>query len=65
MSAAITQLDPRTEGLRLRVFGIYVLLAAFNIGAWVWAFIAFHSQPLLLGTGLIAWGFRLAPRGRR
>ena len=59
MSAAITQLDPRTEGLRLRVFGIYVLLAAFNIGAWVWAFIAFHSQPLLLGTGLIAWGFGL------
>ncbi|CAG9213968.1 High-affinity nickel transport protein [Paraburkholderia tropica] len=45
--------------LRRRVAGIYVVLAVFNIGAWIWAFIAFHAQPLLLGTGLLAYGFGL------
>jgi high-affinity nickel-transport protein len=45
--------------LRRRVIGIYSVLAVFNIGAWVWAFIVFHGQPLLLGTGLLAYGFGL------
>jgi nickel/cobalt transporter (NiCoT) family protein len=45
--------------LRRRVIGIYAALAVFNIGAWIWAFIAFHAQPLLLGTGLLAYGFGL------
>ncbi|NIE65396.1 HoxN/HupN/NixA family nickel/cobalt transporter [Burkholderia sp. Ax-1719] len=45
--------------LRRRVIGIYTVLAVFNIGAWIWAFIAFHAQPLLLGTGLLAYGFGL------
>lgn len=53
------QSDPRAGGLRRKVIGIYAVLAVFNIGAWIWAFIAFHSQPLLLGTGLVAWGFGL------
>ena len=48
-----------TPGLRLRLAGIYALLAAFNLAAWLWAFLAFHGQPLLLSTGLIAWGFGL------
>ena len=55
----LVQLDPRARGLRRRVGGIYAVLAAFNIGAWVWAYAAFHGQPLLLGTGLVAWGFGL------
>jgi nickel/cobalt transporter (NiCoT) family protein len=59
MSTSILQLDSRAGGLRRRVIGIYTILAAFNVGAWIWAFIAFHSQPLLLDTGLIAWGFGL------
>jgi nickel/cobalt transporter (NiCoT) family protein len=46
-------------GLRRRVAGIYAVLAAFNIGAWIWAVIAFHAQPLLLSTGLLAYGFGL------
>jgi nickel/cobalt transporter (NiCoT) family protein len=45
--------------LRRRVIGIYVVLAAFNIGAWIWAFIAFHAHPLLLSTGLLAYTFGL------
>ncbi|HTV88118.1 MAG TPA: HoxN/HupN/NixA family nickel/cobalt transporter, partial [Stellaceae bacterium] len=59
MSTSILELEPRSGGLRQRVIGIYAILAAFNVGAWIWAFIAFHSQPLLLGTGLIAWSFGL------
>jgi high-affinity nickel-transport protein len=46
-------------GLRRRVVAIYCLLAVFNVGAWVWAFIAFHAHPLLLSTGLLAYGFGL------
>ncbi|MGF7000933.1 HoxN/HupN/NixA family nickel/cobalt transporter [Paraburkholderia sp. GAS32] len=45
--------------LRRRVIGIYSVLAIFNVGAWIWAFIAFHGHPLLLGTGLLAYGFGL------
>lgn len=45
--------------LRQRVVAIYGVLAVFNIGAWIWAFIAFHANPLLLGTGLLAYGFGL------
>ncbi len=50
---------PVPGALRRRVIGIYSVLAAFNIGAWIWAFIAFHAHPLLLSTGLLAYGFGL------
>ena len=50
---------PAPGALRRRVGGIYSILAVFNIGAWIWAFIAFHGHPLLLGTGLLAYGFGL------
>ena len=58
MSTAITHACA-PGSLRRNVTGIYVVLAAFNIGAWIWAFIAFHGHPLLLGTGLLAYGFGL------
>lgn len=45
--------------LKGRVIAIYALLAMLNAGVWVWAFIAFRGQPLLLGTGLLAYGFGL------
>ena len=59
MSDIVVTRDPQTRGLRQRVVSIYCVLAIINIGAWIWAFIAFHGQPLLLGTGLIAYGFGL------
>jgi nickel/cobalt transporter (NiCoT) family protein len=59
MSRKSNELLPPARGLRGRVALIYAVLAALNIGAWAWAFIAFHAQPLLLSTGLIAWGFGL------
>ena len=59
MSEPAVRLDPPAGGLRRRVVGIYGVLALFNLGAWLWAFAAFHAQSLLLGTGLVAWGFGL------
>jgi high-affinity nickel-transport protein len=41
------------------VIGIYAALAAANLAAWIWAFIAFHQHPVLLGTALLAYGFGL------
>ena len=59
MSTINSQVTYRADGLRQRVIGIYTVLAIFNVGAWIWAFMAFHGHPLLLGTGLLAYGFGL------
>src|SRR5471032_501717 len=45
--------------VRARLFGIYGVLIGINVVAWVWAFVAFHDHPLLLGTALLAYGFGL------
>ena len=45
--------------LRQKIGGLYALLIAFNVGAWLWAFAAFHHYPLLMGTSLLAWSFGL------
>src|SRR5476649_3021621 len=42
--------------VRARLFGIYGVLIGINVVAWVWAFVAFHDHPLLLGTALLAYG---------
>ncbi|MEM5387918.1 HoxN/HupN/NixA family nickel/cobalt transporter [Paraburkholderia phymatum] len=57
--STIAQTTSAPGTLRRRIAGIYVVLAVFNIGAWIWAFIAFHAHPLLLSTGLLAYGFGL------
>jgi nickel/cobalt transporter (NiCoT) family protein len=38
------------------VYGVLLLL---NACAWIWAWVIFRSQPLLLGTALLAYGFGL------
>jgi high-affinity nickel-transport protein len=45
--------------LRRPIIGIYSLLIAANLAAWVWALLAFRSQPLFLGTALLAYSFGL------
>jgi nickel/cobalt transporter (NiCoT) family protein len=47
------------DNLRGRVIAIYGILLAFNLGAWLWASVAFHRYPLLLGTALLAYSFGL------
>lgn len=46
-------------GTRGRIVGIYVMLLAFNVAAWVWALVAFHHHPVLLGTAFLAYSFGL------
>jgi high-affinity nickel-transport protein len=54
-----TLFDDVAGNLRGKVIGIYGLLFLFNAGAWLWAAVAFHHFPLLLGTALLAYSFGL------
>ena len=47
------------HGVRGKVVGIYGILLAFNVGAWIWAVLASRHYPLLLGTALLAYSFGL------
>jgi high-affinity nickel-transport protein len=38
---------------------MYGILAVANIGAWIWALIAFRDYPVLLGTAFLAYTFGL------
>jgi high-affinity nickel-transport protein len=42
-----------------KVIGIYALLIAANVTAWLWALAAFHAYPVLLGTAFLAYTFGL------
>jgi nickel/cobalt transporter (NiCoT) family protein len=48
-----------TDNLRGRIVAMYGILLAFNVGAWIWAGMAFHRYPVLLGTALLAYSFGL------
>jgi len=41
------------------VVAIFAGLFAINFAVWIWAFIAFHDYPLLLGTAFLAYSFGL------
>lgn len=62
-SAASTKLtalfDDAADHLRSRIVAIYAILLAFNVAVWIWAGIAFHHYPVLLGTALLAYSFGL------
>lgn len=45
--------------VRNNLFGIYGVLIGINVFASVWAFVAFHAYPVLLGTAMLAYGFGL------
>jgi len=47
------------DGIRGKVTGIYVFLLVVNIGAWIWAIVAFNAHPALMGTALLAYTFGL------
>jgi nickel/cobalt transporter (NiCoT) family protein len=47
------------DNLRGRIVAMYGILFVFNIGAWLWASIAFRHYPVLLGTALLAYSFGL------
>ncbi|MGH7048409.1 MAG: HoxN/HupN/NixA family nickel/cobalt transporter [Stellaceae bacterium] len=45
--------------LRGRLYAMYAVLIAANLGAWIWALCVFHHSPVYLGTALLAYGFGL------
>lgn len=45
--------------VRGKLLGIYGVLIAINVLAWVWAMTVFRNYPVLLGTALLAYGFGL------
>ena len=47
------------ENIRGKVIAVYVLLFVFNVAAWMWAIVAFHDFPVLLGTAALAYSFGL------
>ena len=52
-------LNDKPGSTRAKIIAIYAILLIFNIGAWLWAFIAFHHFPVLLGTAFLAYSFGL------
>src|ERR1700694_2747812 len=42
-----------------KLIGIYGMLVGANILAWIWALIAFHDYPVLVGTAFLAYAFGL------
>jgi nickel/cobalt transporter (NiCoT) family protein len=51
--------DASAPDLRARLATIYGVLAILNIGAWVWAFIAFADKPGLIGVALVVYSLGL------
>jgi high-affinity nickel-transport protein len=50
--------DQDTE-LGGKIIGIYAALIGANVLAWIWALLAFHDYPLLVGTAFLAYAFGL------
>jgi high-affinity nickel-transport protein len=49
----------RAGDFRTKVFGLYLLLIAFNVAAWIWAVCAFAGNAVLLGAAVLAYTFGL------
>jgi high-affinity nickel-transport protein len=52
-------LSDQGDQLRFRVTGACLLVTAFNVVAWCWAFAAFQGSAVLLGTAVLAYGLGL------
>jgi len=51
--------DDTIERMHSKLIGIYGLLFAGNIAAWLWALVEFHDRPALLGLAFLAYSFGL------
>jgi high-affinity nickel-transport protein len=60
MLTNLTRLFDESAGdTRARLMAIYAVLAVLNLGAWLWALIAFRGQPAVLGIALLIYGLGL------
>jgi high-affinity nickel-transport protein len=51
--------NDKQENIRGKVFAVTLLLFVFNAAAWLWAIVAFHNYPVLLGAAALAYSFGL------
>jgi high-affinity nickel-transport protein len=53
--------EPQLEllGFRQRIVAIYGILIVSNVLAWIWAFVTFGDQPVLIGTAVLAYSLGL------
>ena len=51
--------DDRPQHARGKTAVIYAILIAANITAWLWAWISFADEPMLMGTAVLAYMFGL------
>src|ERR1700677_2753723 len=60
MSITLSNLfNDSRENIRAKVIAVTVLLFIVNAAAWLWAVVAFHDYPVLLGTSALAYSFGL------
>ncbi len=58
-SRSLRLFSDENVALKSKIVGVYGLLVAANIAAWLWALSAFHDYPLLFGTAALAYSFGL------
>ena len=58
-SLLVSVMNDEPGSTKAKVIALYAFLLAFNLGAWCWAFVAFHRFPVLLGTAFLAYSFGL------
>jgi high-affinity nickel-transport protein len=51
--------NDQDAGLGGKLIAIYSGLIAANVAGWLWALIAFHDYPVLVGTAFLAYAFGL------
>jgi nickel/cobalt transporter (NiCoT) family protein len=51
--------DDKPGATKAKIIFLYTILISANVLAWVWAFVQFREQPLLLGTASLAYTFGL------
>src|SRR5690348_13328199 len=57
---ALTKLfNDQNAELRGKLTAIYAVLIGANVLAWIWALVAFHDYPVLIGTAVLAYTFGL------
>jgi nickel/cobalt transporter (NiCoT) family protein len=51
--------DDKPAALSAKTAVLYAVLVSANVLAWLWAFLQFRDQPILLGTASLAYAFGL------
>src|SRR5665213_2284059 len=59
MRAVARLFNDQDADLGGKIAGLYCGLVGANVLAWIWALVAFHDYPVLIGTAFLAYTFGL------